>query len=131
MSRHTRATRGTKQRCGDLPGQKHRDPFRSPSYVRIWNATRKIPRGRVSTYGVIAVLAGLEGQPRLAGYALHNIVPGADIPWHRVINARGKISLRGDDKLRQRSLLQGEGVLFQRNRVDLAVFGWPRTRYEG
>jgi methylated-DNA-protein-cysteine methyltransferase-like protein len=80
---------------------------------------------------VVATLAGLKGQPRLAGYALHSIVPGADIPWHRVINAGGKISLRGENELRQRILLEREGVIFRNNRVDLTVFGWPRTYYRG
>jgi methylated-DNA-protein-cysteine methyltransferase-like protein len=96
-----------------------------PAYIRIWNATRRIPRGRVSTYGAIAALAGLEGQPRLAGYALHNLPPGLDIPWQRVINARGMISLTGKAGARQRILLEKEGVVFRKKKVDLGLFGWP------
>lgn len=96
-------------------------------YVRIWNATRQIPRGRVSTYGAIATLAGMRGQPRLAGYALHNLPAGTDIPWQRVVNARGMISLEGRAGARQRLLLEEEGVKFRNKKVDLAVFGWPAT----
>jgi methylated-DNA-protein-cysteine methyltransferase-like protein len=98
-----------------------------PVYVRVWNATRRIPRGRVSTYGAIAALAGVPGQPRLAGYALHNIPAGADIPWQRVINAGGAISLKGNPGARQRLLLEEEGVEFRKTKVDLAAFGWPAT----
>jgi methylated-DNA-protein-cysteine methyltransferase-like protein len=98
-----------------------------PAYVRIWNATVRVPRGRVSTYGAIAALAGLSGQPRLAGYALHNLPVGADIPWQRVINARGMISLEGKAGARQRLLLEEEGVVFRKKKVDLAAFGWPAT----
>jgi methylated-DNA-protein-cysteine methyltransferase-like protein len=100
---------------------------RHPVYVRIWSATRRIPRGRVSTYGAIASLAGVPGQPRLAGYALHNIPAGADIPWQRVINARGMISLKGNTGARQRLLLEEEGVVFCKMKVDLTAFGWPAT----
>ncbi len=97
------------------------------AYVRIWNVTRRIPRGCVSTYGAIAARAGFPGQPRLAGYALHNLPAGADIPWQRVINARGTISLPGSAGARQRALLEKEGVVFRETKVDLSVFGWPPT----
>lgn len=63
---------------------------REGTYPAIWTAVCRIPRGKVSSYGQIASLAGFPGQPRLAGYALHNIPPGSDIPWHRVLNAQGK-----------------------------------------
>ncbi len=98
----------------------------SSAYLRIWNVTRRIPRGKVSTYGAIARLAGFRGQARLGGYALHNLPPGADIPWQRVINARGMVSLPGIAGTRQRALLEKEGVAFRGNRVDLSRFGWPR-----
>ena len=101
------------------------------SYLRIWNAVRKIPRGRVSTYGVIARLAGRPGQARLAGYALHNLPEGAEVPWHRVVNAQGKISLpraRGSGP-RQMRLLAGEGVKFTTGRIPLEIFGWPRGAF--
>jgi methylated-DNA-protein-cysteine methyltransferase-like protein len=67
-------------------------------------------------------------QPRLAGYALHNIPPGSDIPWHRVLNARGKISLSGAAGKKQRELLENEGVVFHHDRVNLGRHGWPRQK---
>lgn len=109
------------------PSERASTPLRA-AYVRIWEVTRRIPRGCVSTYGAIAARAGFPGQPRLAGYALHNIPPGADIPWQRVINARGTISLPGSAGARQRALLEKEGVVFREAKVDLSVFGWPPIR---
>jgi methylated-DNA-protein-cysteine methyltransferase-like protein len=98
------------------------------SYSRIWRAVARIPHRRVSTYGRIARLAGMAGQPRQVGYALHRLPPGIEIPWHRVINARGEISLKGESGKKQRRLLEAEGVALRGNRVDLAVFGWPLRR---
>ena len=85
----------------------------------------RIPRGRVSSYGTIARLGGVPGAPRLAGYALHNTPPGSDIPWQRVLNARGKISLPGRRGLEQERLLKAEGVAVVNRCVDLSRFGWP------
>jgi methylated-DNA-protein-cysteine methyltransferase related protein len=96
-------------------------------YELIWSVVRKIPRGRVATYGQIAELAGLEGHARQVGYALHNLPERSNVPWHRVINSRGEISPRsgGDSHELQRHLLAAEGVeLDLRGRVDLALFGW-------
>lgn len=84
-------------------------------YERIYRAVRRIPRGRVATYGDVARLAGLPRQPRLVGYALHAAPPGARLPWHRVVNAAGRISLgRGvpGGDLEQRFRLEREGVVF-------------------
>ncbi len=95
------------------------------SYRRIHAATRKIPRGRVATYGDVARAAGFPGAARLVGYALHALPPGSDVPWHRVINAKGEVSLRADPEAGglQRALLEAEGVVFDaRGRVDLARF---------
>ncbi len=101
---------------------------REGTYPAIWTAVCRIPRGKVSSYGQIASLAGFPGQPRLAGYALHNIPPGSDIPWHRVLNAQGKISLAGAVGKEQRKLLEREGVVFLRDRVNLGRHGWPRQK---
>src|SRR5919109_3821371 len=101
------------------------------SYARIYDIVRRIPRGRVATYGQIASLAGLEGQARQVGYALHALPASTTVPWHRVINARGEVSARSErgSELTQRFLLQREGVRFDaRGRVALARFGWrPRA----
>ena len=88
---------------------------------------RRIPRGRVATYGSIAELAGLEGQARQVGYALHDLPAGSGMPWHRVINAKGETSprTRGDSHELQRMLLEAEGVeLDLAGRIDLKRFRW-------
>jgi methylated-DNA-protein-cysteine methyltransferase-like protein len=100
-------------------------------YAAIWSAVRRIPRGRVATYGQIAELAGLEGHARQVGYALHNLPERNDVPWHRVINARGEISPRtsGDSHELQRMLLEAEGVEFDlAGRMDLARYRWKPRR---
>jgi methylated-DNA-protein-cysteine methyltransferase-like protein len=103
----------------------------SDSYSRIYAAVRKIPRGRVTTYGAIARLAGLPGQPRLVGYALHAITSAAKLPWHRVINAQGKLSLVRDGKssgITQHMLLEREGVrVAGGSKVSLKQYGWNVT----
>ena len=99
-------------------------------YERVWATVKRIPRGRVATYGQIAALAGMPRHARQAGYALAATPANKKIPWHRVINAQGKISLRlkhwesGSDDL-QRILLEAEGVLFDSTgKVDLKRFRW-------
>jgi methylated-DNA-protein-cysteine methyltransferase-like protein len=98
------------------------------SYERIYRIVRRIPSGKVSSYGRVAALADLPGQARLVGYALHALrTSGAhytDVPWWRVINAAGLISNAYEPGL-QRELLQAEGVAFdERDRVDFGVFLW-------
>jgi methylated-DNA-protein-cysteine methyltransferase related protein len=97
---------------------------------RIYAAVRRIPRGRVATYGQVAALAGLAGHARQVGYALHALPAGTTVPWHRVINAKGEISLRSvpGAGLTQRMLLEREGVRFDAHgRIVLERFRWmPR-----
>ncbi|HVT37185.1 MAG TPA: MGMT family protein [Nevskiaceae bacterium] len=100
------------------------------SYQRIWDVVRKIPRGRVATYGQVAAEAGYPKQPRLAGYAMFNIPPRLKLPWQRVINAQGRISFppRSERWRAQKKLLEAEGVVFLRGRVNLEKFLWrPRS----
>jgi methylated-DNA-protein-cysteine methyltransferase related protein len=101
---------------------------KSTSYEKIYATVRKIPRGRVTTYGNVARLAGLPGQPRLVGYALSALRDGTALPWHRVINAQGRLSLErvgSSSGLTQRVRLEREGVKFDAaGRVSLARFGW-------
>ncbi len=96
------------------------------TYERIYAVIRRIPRGRVATYGQIAVLANLRGHARQVGYALHALPASTTVPWHRVINTQGAISLRaGGGATTQRLRLAQEGVLFNaRGRVVLAKFQW-------
>lgn len=105
-------------------------------YDRIFAVVRRIPIGRVATYGQVADLADLPGHARQVGYALHSLGRGlarrSAVPWQRVVNARGEVSRRVEPtaELAQRSLLEGEGVKFDaRGRIRLAEFQWePRRR---
>lgn len=97
------------------------------NYSRIYAVVAGIPKGKVATYGQVALLAGLPGRARLVGYALH---AAADplLPWHRVVNAKGEISLRsggsGGDEV-QRLRLEAEGVFFdRRGRIDPERYRW-------
>jgi len=85
----------------------------------------------VATYGQVAQLAGLPGHARQVGYALHALPDGSSVPWHRVINARGEVSLRAEpgwDNV-QRQLVEREGIYFDlHGRIDLQHYGWrPRA----
>jgi len=89
---------------------------------------RRIPEGWVATYGQVAAMAGLPRRARLVGQVLQNLDPTIDIPWHRVVNAKGEVSYsmsrNGGDALQQR-LLEKEGVEFDdRNRFKLERFRW-------
>jgi methylated-DNA-protein-cysteine methyltransferase-like protein len=97
------------------------------SRARIYAVVKRIPRGRVATYGQVATLAGLDGHARQVGYALHDLPPRSNLPWHRVINAKGEISPRsaGDSHELQRMLLEAEGVAFSLDgRVELKRYRW-------
>jgi methylated-DNA-protein-cysteine methyltransferase-like protein len=98
------------------------------AYDAIYEIVRQIPYGKVATYGQVAALAGRPGQARLVGYALYRVTDSMDVPWHRVINARGKVSespfRNGTDDL-QRSLLEQEGVEFNvGGAINLRVYQW-------
>jgi methylated-DNA-protein-cysteine methyltransferase related protein len=90
---------------------------------------RRIPKGWVATYGQVAALAGLPRRARLVGRILQDLDPKSDIPWHRVVNARGEVSYspsRNGGDVRQQRLLEKEGVQFDhRNRFNLERFRWP------
>lgn len=97
----------------------------SPLYAAIYRAVRSIPSGQVATYGQVALAAGLPGQARLVGYALHRLPDDHDVPWHRVVNARGAISLdtQFGPGVTQRALLESEGVEFNDGgHIDLERF---------
>lgn len=100
----------------------------STTYDRIYAIVRLIPPGMVATYGQVAELAGLIGKPRLVGYALYRVAPEADVPWQRVINAKGEVShsvLRNGSDYLQQAMLQEEGIEFDANgRIDLARYRW-------
>jgi len=86
------------------------------SRARIYDAVRRIPSGSVSTYGDIAKAAGLPGHARQVGYALAALDAHTDVPWHRVVNAQGRVSARRGDRSAesiQRTLLRSEGIRFR------------------
>lgn len=99
--------------------------------ARIWRVVRRIPAGRVATYGQVAALAGKPGAARQVGYALAALPEGSDVPWQRVVNVRGEVSPRvepGADHF-QRHRLEEEGVRFdRRGRIDLARHLWDPDR---
>lgn len=96
---------------------------------RILAAVKRIPRGRVSTYGGIAEVAGLPRRARLVGTVLRRTPASYPVPWFRVINSSGRISFpKGSDAYaRQRKKLEAEGVVFSGGRVDLTKYGWPES----
>jgi methylated-DNA-protein-cysteine methyltransferase-like protein len=94
----------------------------------VYGLVRKIPRGQVATYGQIAALLGYPRAARAVGYAMRHCASG--VPWHRVVNARGGISLRANvgSMLTQRVLLEQEGVPVRRGRVRLDRHRWRGPR---
>ena len=86
---------------------------------------RKIPRGRVATYGSVARAAGYDGAARQVAWALHGC--SHDVPWQRVVGAKGRILLRGSAALEQRLRLEQEGVRFAGPRVDMAAHEYDFT----
>lgn len=89
----------------------------SQLYPRIYKSVNRIPHGCVATYGQVAEMAGIPGHARLVGYALHNLPDGSTVPWHRVVNRNGRISLPPDSfsGSLQKALLESEGVVFDSN----------------
>ena len=98
--------------------------------MRIEAAIRRIPQGKVSTYGAVARAAGFPGAARLVAQVLHR---GFGLPWQRVLGAGGEIKLRGDSAIEQRLRLEAESVCFHGRRVDMRAheFKFPSTRALG
>lgn len=93
-------------------------------FKRLLAIVRKIPRGKVCSYGGVARLAGYPGASRQVVWALRS-GDANGLPWHRVVGAGGRILLPGESGLEQRFRLQGEGVEFRGIRVDMAKHEWP------
>jgi methylated-DNA-protein-cysteine methyltransferase-like protein len=93
-------------------------------YERIYDAVKRIPHGSVATYGQIARMVGMPRGARQVGYAMAALGRGAprpEIPWHRVVNAKGESSIGAEQVAR----LEAEGVVFgDEGRIDLLRFGW-------
>lgn len=99
---------------------------KDPTYQQIVYAiVRQIPSGMVASYGQVARIAGGGVSARMVGYALAALPQGTDVPWQRVINSQGKISLPGFGRMTQENLLREEGVQFSPDgRIDFERFGW-------
>lgn len=93
---------------------------------RIWQVVHSIPEGCVATYGQVAALAGIPAGARFAGTSLKGLPKDTRIPWHRVINAQGKLSLPPDSPAFKEQLrrLKSEGVLVKNDKISLSQFQW-------
>lgn len=97
------------------------DSFRQ----RVFHIVAAIPWGKVTTYGEVARLAGSPRAARQVGGVLKKLPPGSTLPWHRIINRHGEISLTGPDYLRQKQALIAEGItISQQGKIDLVRFLW-------
>jgi len=106
-------------------------PNQQAYYEQVWNLVRQIPKGKVAAYGQISLMLpppnGVEFEaykafgPRWVGGAMANCPD--DVPWQRVINSQGKISERAGAE-RQRQLLEEEGIVFVKDKIDLKKYGW-------
>ena len=92
----------------------------------VWQVVQGIPRGHVLTYGEVARLAGMRRAARRVAQAMRRAPRGMKLPWHRVVNAQGRISLPKDSAShrRQKELLEAEGVVFEEGKIDLERFGY-------
>lgn len=92
---------------------------------RVLQAIHSIPYGKVATYGSIATMAGSSRAARQVGGILYKLPAGTSLPWHRVVNRFGRISLTGEDYQQQYRALLAEGIVFSEDgTIDLAVFGY-------
>jgi methylated-DNA-protein-cysteine methyltransferase-like protein len=97
-------------------------------HAAVYRLVRDIPRGQVATYGQLAAVLGWPRAARAVGYAMRRSPD--DVPWHRVVNAQGAISLRANvgSMVTQRIRLEQEGVVVRRGRVALATYRWKGPR---
>jgi len=95
-------------------------------YQNVWKVVSEIPSGHVLTYGEVARLSGMPRAARRVSQALRRAPSGIKLPWHRVINAQGKISFPEDSSgwQKQKNLLEGEGVIFLKGKINLERFGY-------
>lgn len=105
------------------------DQTQEERFRRIWEVVEGIPEGCVLNYGEVARLAGLPGRARLVGRALARAPKKRALPWHRVVNAQGRISFAAESPRgqRQRKLLEAEGVIFEDDVIDLDRYNPERA----
>ena len=115
-----------------MPVSNHPSP-QSAFTADVYAVVRAIPRGCVTSYGAVAAMVGVPRAARGVGAALQALPPDADVPWWRVVNRTGEVTIPAELGLRalQRTLLEEEGVGFlPGGRVDLERHGWYRVGYE-
>jgi methylated-DNA-protein-cysteine methyltransferase-like protein len=99
------------------------------SWEPVYRLIKKIPRGRVTTYGELARTLRIRGGARVVGYAMAACPSGKGIPWHRVVGAGGKLLIREPHAALQRRLLESEGVRVGFGRIDMRCYGWtPKAK---
>jgi methylated-DNA-protein-cysteine methyltransferase-like protein len=98
------------------------------SWEPVYKLVKKIPRGRVTTYGELARALRLSGGARAVGYAMAACPNGRGIPWHRVIGAGGKVRMPEPYASLQRKLLGTEGVAFEGISLNMKKFGWSPAK---
>ena len=91
---------------------------------RIWQVVGSIPKGAVATYGQVAAMAGLQRGARRVGRTLAALPANTRLPWHRVVNAQGRVSLTGAAGRHQQARLRDEGIDIRDDRISLARFRW-------
>jgi methylated-DNA-protein-cysteine methyltransferase-like protein len=94
------------------------------SWEAVYRLVKRVPRGRVITYGALARMLRLRGGARAAGHAMAACPSGRGIPWHRVVGAGGRLLIREPYAALQRRLLESEGLRLQEGRVDLKSCAW-------
>jgi len=101
-------------------------PHSDDKQKQIWQVIQAIPMGKVATYGQVAKLAGLAGLARYVGFTLKNLPEGSKLPWHRVVNAQGRISfpINSERFIKQYHLLVNEGVIFNNYKISLEHHLW-------
>lgn len=93
---------------------------------RIWQVVHQIPKGKVASYGQVAKMADLPGYARYVGYVMKSLPSDSKLPWHRVVNARGRLSFVRDSReyQAQKSKLEAEGVIFVNGQFSLTTYRW-------
>ena len=109
--------------CENLP-----EETRMSLWDPVYKLVKQIPRGRVLSYGAVAKVLRLKGGARSAGRAMSATPKGQGIPWHRVLNAAGKIVIREPHAGLQRKLLESEGIEVVENRVKMKTYIWTPPR---
>lgn len=99
--------------------------FQNSFLTSVYSVVNAIPKGKVATYGDVAKMAGFPGYARHVGKALCNIPPDSKLPWHRVINSKGQISLKGDNYQRQIEKLIAEDIaVTSSGKISLKQYRW-------